>query len=261
MGRRRAGFQPAIFGDSLERLSYIWGFLHPLERHHDFLQTYLPAEIGIIFFGESSMMPLKGCSEVAQEKFQVDKRSHGFSWQRGPLFALGLFILSLIAVLAGALSESTILLADQALTNYWRTTYDILVRPAGTRSSVEVQHGLVEPNFLSNLSGGITISQYEAIKAIPGVEIAAPEGLLTYIGMVVPREQVLPEPKEPGVYFSEQSLITDDGLQVREILHNRCYWGIKPEDLTRGYPPSWKCLGGGLAGALPGVLYPLGFID
>ena len=40
MVRRRAGFQPAIFGDSLERRPHIWGFLHLLERGHDFLQTY-----------------------------------------------------------------------------------------------------------------------------------------------------------------------------------------------------------------------------
>ncbi|MCX7855334.1 MAG: hypothetical protein N2556_05035, partial [Anaerolineae bacterium] len=189
------------------------------------------------------------------------KKHNLFLRQKEDFFALGLLLLTLSAILAGAFSESTVLLAEQTFTHYWRTTYDILVRPTGVRSSIEVRYGLVEPNFLSNLAGGISIAQYEAIKAIPGVEVAAPEGLLTYMGVMVPSERVFPEPTEPGVYMSEWALIADDGQQVHEVFQGRCYRVIQPEDLARGYPPARKCLGGGLAGLTPGVMYPLGFID
>ncbi len=184
-----------------------------------------------------------------------------FPQQKEGFFALGLLILTFAVICTGALSESTVLLADQTLSHYWRTTYDILVRPAGARSPVEARYGLVEPNFLSNLTGGISVAQYEAIKAIPGVEIAAPEGLLTYVDIVASPEQTFPEPTEPGVYLSEWALIADDGWRVQAVSQGRCYRVIKPEDRTPGYPPVRKCLGGGLAGLTPGVMYPLGFID
>jgi hypothetical protein len=181
--------------------------------------------------------------------------------RREGLLILGLLILSASAILTVEASESVVFVADQSLTQYWRTVYDILVRPAGARSAIEAKYGLVEPNFLSNLTGGISIAQYEAIKSIPGIEVAAPEGLLTYLAITASSDRAFPEPAEPGVYLLEQIETVDDGLQVQEGFRNRCYRVIKPEDLALGYPPVRKCLGGGLAGLTPGVVYPLGFID
>jgi hypothetical protein len=181
--------------------------------------------------------------------------------RREGLLILGLLILSASAILTVEASESVVFVADQSLTQYWRTVYDILVRPAGARSAIEAKYGLVEPNFLSNLTGGISIAQYEAIKSIPGIEVAAPEGLLTYLTITASSDRAFPEPAEPGVYLLEQIETVDDGLQVQEGFRNRCYRVIQPEDLALGYPPVRKCLGGGLAGLTPGVVYPLGFID
>jgi putative ABC transport system permease protein len=56
----------------------------------------------------------------------------------------------------------------------WDTPYDLLVRPPGSASELEVTLGLVRPNFLGGIHGGITEEQLAAIRAIPGVEIAAP---------------------------------------------------------------------------------------
>jgi hypothetical protein len=48
-----------------------------------------------------------------------------------------------------------------------RGAYDILVRPAGARTDLETQSGLVRPNFLSGQYGGISMAQYERIRQIP----------------------------------------------------------------------------------------------
>jgi hypothetical protein len=62
-----------------------------------------------------------------------------------------------------------------------RSAYDILVRPPGTRSPLELRAGLVQDNFLSGIYGGITLRQYRNIAALPGVAVAAPVANLGYI--------------------------------------------------------------------------------
>jgi len=62
-----------------------------------------------------------------------------------------------------------------------RPAYDILVRPAASRTALESQQGLVRDNYLSGIFGGITMAQYQEIKDIPGVEIAAPIAMIGYV--------------------------------------------------------------------------------
>jgi hypothetical protein len=112
------------------------------------------------------------------------------------LLVLGLLTISLGAVLVIATAQTTMLIADHDLTNYWRTTYDILVRPTGQRSLIEEKYGLVEANHISGIAGGISISQYEAIKNIPGVEVAAPLAMIGYIPEFASYD--LPKITDPG---------------------------------------------------------------
>jgi ABC-type lipoprotein release transport system permease subunit len=67
-----------------------------------------------------------------------------------------------------------------------RPAYDILARPKGSETSLEQSQGLVEDNYLSGIFGGITMAQYQAIKRIPGVEIAAPIAMVGYVLETVP---------------------------------------------------------------------------
>lgn len=62
-----------------------------------------------------------------------------------------------------------------------RGAYDILVRPAGARTDLETHSGLVRPNFLSGQYGGISMAQYERIRQIPGVSVAAPIAMIGYV--------------------------------------------------------------------------------
>ncbi|MGB9873207.1 MAG: hypothetical protein ACPLYD_16315, partial [Anaerolineae bacterium] len=91
-------------------------------------------------------------------------------------------------------SETTVVRVNEDLAHYWRTTYDIVVRPPGYRSEVEEKYQLVQPNYLLRIPGGITFAQYEAIRNIPGVEIAAPVAALGYwnVNITLPITQSLP---------------------------------------------------------------------
>ncbi|MGY0234050.1 FtsX-like permease family protein [Longispora urticae] len=61
-----------------------------------------------------------------------------------------------------------------------RAAYEILVRPKGSRTPLEEQRGLVRPNYLSGLFGGISMAQYEQVRAVSGVELAAPIAMVGY---------------------------------------------------------------------------------
>lgn len=62
-----------------------------------------------------------------------------------------------------------------------RAAYDILVRPKGARTALEEQRGLVRANYLSGTYRGITVPQWEQVKAIPGVEVSAPVAMIGYV--------------------------------------------------------------------------------
>lgn len=85
------------------------------------------------------------------------------------LLLLGILAVSAGGILVASASQTTLITAERALGDYWRTSYDILVRPAGSRSPIEEKYGLVEANHLSGLWGGITFEQYEIIKAVRGL--------------------------------------------------------------------------------------------
>jgi hypothetical protein len=130
---------------------------------------------------------------------------------RNGFLLVGLFVVSAGVLLVVAASQTRLIVAQQSLNHYWRTTYDILVRPAGVRSPIEEKYGLVEANTLSGIGGGITFSQYEAIKSIPGVEVAAPIAMIGYLDPGVGTGDMI-FPPEPGVYVLEDMASVNDGV-------------------------------------------------
>ncbi|MCW3841718.1 ABC transporter permease [Micromonospora yasonensis] len=82
-------------------------------------------------------------------------------------------------VLTGATTTSRLAVTGTVERNT-RAAYDILVRPKGTRTPLEAARRLVRPNYLSGLYGGITTAQYEQVRAIEGVDVAAPIAMLGY---------------------------------------------------------------------------------
>ncbi|RKN32770.1 ABC transporter permease [Micromonospora musae] len=88
-------------------------------------------------------------------------------------------------VLTGATTTSRLDVTGTVERNT-RVAYDILVRPQGTRTPLEAERGLVRPNYLSGHFGGITTQQYEQVKAVPGIDVAAPIAMLGYSTTLVP---------------------------------------------------------------------------
>ena len=159
----------------------------------------------------------------------------GQRFYRQFLLAAGLFSIGAGMLLVASASQTTVVVADRALSGYWRTTYDILVRPKGARAPIEEKYGLVEANHLSGSRGGITFEQYESIKAIPGVEIAAPIAMLGYLEGVAPTEGMRIPPR-PGVYRFDEMTTLDDGARAYAVpgFPERRYYSfdLNPGELT-----------------------------
>ncbi|MEU8080932.1 ABC transporter permease [Catellatospora citrea] len=83
-------------------------------------------------------------------------------------------------VLTGT-SETARLQVKDVVDAQFRPPYDILVRPAGTRTEVEAGRATVMPAFLSGTYGGISLDAWRRIQAVPDVEIAAPVAMVGHL--------------------------------------------------------------------------------
>ncbi|MGH9064947.1 MAG: FtsX-like permease family protein [Acidimicrobiales bacterium] len=108
----------------------------------------------------------------------------------GPAVVLGVGLL--VAALGFSLllseSRSSTIAVRGTLNSNFQPAYDILIRPAGTRSQLERRDGLVDDNFLSNLYGGISIAEWHKILQLSGVSVAAPVENIGYVLADVPVE-------------------------------------------------------------------------
>ncbi|TCT14394.1 hypothetical protein EDD68_1424, partial [Melghiribacillus thermohalophilus] len=131
--------------------------------------------------------------------------------RKGSTLTFLIALTALFALIPFGLQQSrdTKLAVDHSITEYGRGTYDLLVRPGGSRTETEKQLGVVEDNYIGDSQGGISISEWEELKEMEGIEVAAPVASLGYfrgnqMSIELPR---LPEPTR----FTWQ-FFTSDGL-------------------------------------------------
>ena len=135
---------------------------------------------------------------------------------------LGLLIATLGFNLLASTSQTATAVLHGDIASAWNTPYDLLVRPAGSLTSVEQTDGLVRPNYVSGLAGGgITLAQLDAIRDEPSVEVAAPIAVSGYalwrlqgLGVTLPR----PNQGDPvRVYRLSFGETTDAGMSRYSI--------------------------------------------
>ncbi len=117
-------------------------------------------------------------------------------------------------VLTGA-ARTTQLRTVGAVGRSYRSAYDILVRPKGSVTRLERSRGLVRPNYLSGIFGGISLGQYHEIEHLAGVEVAAPIAMIGYIVPRVTMDLALPSGVGNGqrvLYRVDNTWVYDRGL-------------------------------------------------
>ena len=93
---------------------------------------------------------------------------------RSIALAAGIVVAAVTFTLLTAETRASALHVRGTIAGSYRTAYDILVRPRGTRSALERRRGLVRANYLSGIVGGISFAQYRTIQRIHDVAVAAP---------------------------------------------------------------------------------------
>lgn len=194
----------------------------------------------------------------------VIRRLLFLSRSQSAILFFGLIATSAGVLLVAAASQTTLLVAEGELSRLWRTSYDILVRPAGAYSPIEEKYGLVEANHLSGLWGGITFEQYETIKSIPDVEVAAPIAMIGYIVGGASGEE-MPYPPQPGLYALDETITVDDGVRLRTPpdypSHTYYYFDRDPQQLPTGFQGyrylGWLIVNDVSTSALGRVAFPL----
>jgi hypothetical protein len=116
---------------------------------------------------------------------------------------------------------------------HFRPAYDILVRPAGARSSLESATGTVQPDFLSGLYGGITMAQWHQIQKMAGVQVAAPVAMVGYTFMQAqfPVELPAADVAQPGrqIYRVSTTWVSANG--ATRVPEPPSYVYVTPDEL------------------------------
>ncbi|MEX0629635.1 MAG: FtsX-like permease family protein [Chloroflexota bacterium] len=90
------------------------------------------------------------------------------------LAAVGLITASSGFLLLAGTSKTTEAVLSGDVSRAWSSPYQILVRPRGSATPLEQSAGLIRPNFLTGLHGGITPRQLAAVQGVSGVAASAP---------------------------------------------------------------------------------------
>lgn len=100
-------------------------------------------------------------------------------------------------LLTGSVATQRLEVTNTLESNF-RGAYDILVRPKDSTLGLEKTLGLVRSNYLSGIYGGLTLAQVDRIKAIEGVEVAAPIAMVGTWYQTLQVNVAVPEYLPPG---------------------------------------------------------------
>jgi putative ABC transport system permease protein len=141
-------------------------------------------------------------------------------WRAHGHRSLALLLMIAVAVtgftlLTGAAVTSRLDAVGTVEANY-RPAYDILVRPKGAVLPLEQQRNLVQPGQLAGMRGGITTRQWQQIREVRDVSVAAPVAMIGYVMRTVPitvdLAGVLDPAAERQLLRVQPTWLTDTGL-------------------------------------------------
>lgn len=174
---------------------------------------------------------------------------------RNRLATIAVVTLAVFAAGSGYMRDTASVELQGTIDANWRGAFDLLVRPAEQRLALEETQGLIEPNYVTFTGdGGITLDDLLAIRAVPGVDVAAPIamiGNMRYVvgGPVVARGDL---PEQPTLYRLTVRAETSDGVDQVLVQQETVQLLLGPEGSgPTGFPlvtdaDSISCCEGGL---------------
>ncbi len=124
------------------------------------------------------------------------------------LASSGFFLAACALVLLSATSQTTVAQGNQIISQSWRSSYDLVVLPPQAQHA---SHNTIPADLLEGYNGGISTQQYEQIRHLSGVEVAAPIAFLGYVQMPVPQLFFFYTPLPTGFYRVDLGLVVFTG--------------------------------------------------
>jgi putative ABC transport system permease protein len=106
---------------------------------------------------------------------------------KSALVSGGFLLVACALILLSATTQTTLVRGNQIISQNWRPTYDLVALPPQAKIPADPR---VPSDLLAGYGGGISVQQYEQIKNLPGIEVAAP---IAYVGNI--------QMPTPSLYF------------------------------------------------------------
>jgi putative ABC transport system permease protein len=106
---------------------------------------------------------------------------------KSALVSGGFLLAACALILLSATTQTTVVRANQIISQNWRPTYDLAVLPPQAKIPADPR---VPSDLLAGYGGGISVQQYEQIRNLPDIEVAAP---IAYVGTI--------QMPTPALYF------------------------------------------------------------
>jgi hypothetical protein len=148
---------------------------------------------------------------------------------RSPVRLIGLLVICVGLSTFAAARQTVEVTTASSVSQHWRGAYDILIRPDSAITEIERKAGVVEGNYLGTPAGGITRAQYEIIKTLPDVEVAAPVATVGFLLNDTGSINVDLLDAEPGVVYKFQTNLLELGETPPELESNSGYFGFPPD--------------------------------
>ncbi len=145
---------------------------------------------------------------------------------KSALASSGFLLAACALILLSATTQTTVAVGNQIISQSWRSSYDLVVLPPQAKLASQ---SIIPADLLEGYDGGISLQQYQQIKDLPGVEVAAPIAYLGYVQMPVPRVAFSQQALTPGYYRLDWTLSAFNGQ--RDIIERKetTYYYYSPD--------------------------------
>lgn len=166
---------------------------------------------------------------------------------KSALVSGGFLLAACALILLSATTQTTLVRGNQIISQNWRPTYDLVVLPPQAKIPADPS---VPSDLLAGYGGGISVQQYQQVKNLPGIEVAAPIAYVGYIHMPVPTIYFSDHSYPTGYYQLDWTLTAFNGQrQIVETQVTYIFYIISSTDSASPQPPD-------VLGAFPaGQLY------
>ncbi len=135
---------------------------------------------------------------------------------KSALASSGFLLAACALILLSATTQTTVVQANQIISQSWRSSYDLVVLPTSVHI---ISKNIIPDDLLEGYDGGISMQQYQQIKSLPGVAVAAPIAYMGYVQMPVPRLNYFVQSLPTGYYQVNLALMAFNGQ--RQIVERR----------------------------------------